>query len=178
MLLDTETTENGLAEELRRHIEFLRSTEPTFGHATALSKYGRYALPREKKPEWLKIGLKRACFYNATAYAAARDDVFYAEGYALEPALTVPVQHAWLVDADGRVLDPTWSRTKCHIYFGISFKRSFVMEMLATSRNEPGILVNMHLLRRVLRTDQAVEAAILRAHVDDVSSGKMLPSYG
>lgn len=116
------------------HIDFLLSIESTFGHATAPSSHGRLFLPCRKKPGWLLMGPKRACFNNETAYAISRDDVFYAEGYAIEPGLPIPVQHAWLVDASGEVLDPTWDDTRDHVYFGIAFKRSFVAETLARNK--------------------------------------------
>lgn len=157
-----ETLEAALLRKLEGHIEFLKSTEPTFGHATALSKYGRKFLPRAMKPDWLQLGPKRECFGNAAPYALTRDDVYYAEGYAMEPELPIPVQHAWLVDLSGAVIDATWDDTREHVYFGIAFNNSFVSETLAVNNNEPGILVNMHLLHRHLRTPAKIEDAIVR----------------
>jgi hypothetical protein len=161
-----ETLEAALLEELIDHVDFLRSTEPTFGHATALAKYGRKFLPRPHRPDWLLLGQKRACFVNAASYAMVRDDVLYAEGYAMEPDIPIPIQHAWLVDRNGAVIDPTWDDTSEHVYLGIAFKRSFVSELLASNKNEPGILVNMHLLRQRLRTPDAVEDAIVRGRAE------------
>lgn len=163
--MNFEPLRNDLAEELRDHIEMISSTEPSFGHASALLKHGRFFRPRQRKIDWLRLGPKRACFNNATAYAVARNDVFYAEGYAIEPGLPFPVQHAWLVDAAGEVVDPTWDDTHEHVYFGIAFKRSFVAETLARNNSEPGILVNLHLLRRQSRALEAVEEAIIQGSV-------------
>ncbi len=156
------TLEAALLDELIGHVEFLKSTESSFGQATALSRYGRKFLPRPNRPHWLLLGPKRACFSNATPYAITRNDVFYAEGYAMEPEIPIPIQHAWLVDHSGAVIDATWDDTKEHVYFGIAFKQSFVSQVLTENGNEPGILVNMHLLRRHLRTPEAVEDAIVR----------------
>jgi hypothetical protein len=157
---EREALEAMLLGELKHHIDLLQSTEPSFGHATALSRYGQRFLPRREKPEWLQIGPSRACFGNATPYALVRDDVLYAEGYAIEPEPPIPVQHAWLVNAAGEVIDPTWDGIKDRVYFGIAFKRSFVDETLARNQNEPGILVNMHLLRRHFHAPAALEEAI------------------
>lgn len=168
MKLDVESPSDDLAVELLDHIEMLRSVEPSFGHATALLKYGQHFLPRGEKTAWLRIGTQRACFNNAAAYAITRNDVLYAEGYAFEPGLPMPVQHAWLVNLAGEVIDPTWDDTKDHVYFGIPFRRSFVAETLEANNQKPGILVNMHLLRRRLRSPEAVEQAIALGRANDM----------
>lgn len=156
------TVEAALSEKLIGHVEILRSMESAFGHATALSKYGQMFLPRPARPKWLLLGPKRACFSNSISYAVTREDVFYAEGYAMEPEIPVPIQHAWLVDRAGAVIDTTWDNTKEHVYFGIAFTQSFVSTVLAISGNVPGILVNMHLLRLQFPTADALEDAIVR----------------
>ena len=48
------------------------------------------------------------CYYNAWTLAEARNWE-YAEGYATTTELGVPLMHAWCIDDEGRVVDPTWS---------------------------------------------------------------------
>jgi hypothetical protein len=156
------TVEAALPEKLTRHVELLRSMESSFGHATALSKYGQKFLAPRARPDWLLPGPKGACFGNSMPYAITRKDVFYAEGYAMEPKVPIPIQHAWLVDRTGAVIDATWDDNKEHVYFGIAFKHSLVSEVLANNGNEPGILVNIHLLRQHFRTAETLEDAITR----------------
>lgn len=74
------------------------------------------ASPREHG-EWLaeygvELGPEKECFSNAGRHllggrprAEGVRGVYYAEGYA---HAIIPIHHAWLVTADGRVLDPTW----------------------------------------------------------------------
>lgn len=154
-----------LVEEIKRHVEELAELERSFGPSIAVIRYGRAFRPTAKSPTWLRIGQARDCFNNATAYAAVRDDVWYAEGYALQPELLFPVQHAWLVDRDGQVIDPTWKDTRDHAYFGIAFKRDFVCEQLVKNGQNAGILVNLNLLRRRHRDPVDLESVIRGAAV-------------
>lgn len=45
------------------------------------------------------------CFQNALMIAKQRPELQYCEGFATN---VIPTEHAWLVAADGRVVDPTW----------------------------------------------------------------------
>lgn len=150
-----------LLDELISFIARQTEGEKTFGASTALIRYGRRFTVIAAKPSWLRMGEKRNCFNTATAYAVTRNDIFYVEGYALEPELPFPVQHAWLVDANGQVIDPTYEDTTDHVYFGIPFKRDFVFDILAKNKGQAGLLVNLHLLRRQLRDPVLLEKAIM-----------------
>lgn len=149
-----------LIEEIKRHVVQFADIERGFGPSIAIMKYGSAFQPLDQQPQWLRHGPARDCFNNATAYAAVRDDVLYAEGYALEPELMLPVQHSWLVDRDGKVIDPTWKDTRDHAYFGIAFKRDFVCDQLVKNGRNAGILVNLNLLRRRHRDPVELEAVI------------------
>jgi len=68
----------------------------------------------------------------------------YCEGYAIKDGLPFPVLHAWCIDEDGAVVDPTWQPTKRQVdkglaprvgYFGIVFKDEYVWNrQLVTER--------------------------------------------
>ncbi len=159
---DAELLDERLLGTLTGFVQCLASTEPSFGHANALLKYGRGYSSLRRKPEWLHVGSAGQCFKNATLYALARDDVFYTEGYAIDPNFPVPIQHAWLVDRTGKVIDPTWRQSKDHTYFGMAFQRAFVAEQLLHNKEEPGILININLMRRRLRSPDAIENEVCR----------------
>lgn len=60
----------------------------------------------------------KACFWNALKMAQRHRRTWrYVEGLALG---ILPVHHAWVVDADGVVIDPTWE-TPGRAYFGVVF---------------------------------------------------------
>lgn len=56
------------------------------------------------------------CFRNAANGAARNPDLHYVEGYAYAGEIPIPLHHAWLIDNDGDVIDPTWPNG--HDYFG------------------------------------------------------------
>lgn len=55
---------------------------------------------------WGEKGRLKECFRNAYRKAIDHPELTYVEGYATVNGL--PVHHAWLLDPDGNVQDPTW----------------------------------------------------------------------
>jgi hypothetical protein len=67
----------------------------------------------------------KACFMNATHEAIANPWLTYVEGYVA--VYGVPIQHAWLVDVDGTVVDPTLTDDGRVLgYFGVPFITAYV----------------------------------------------------
>lgn len=91
--------------------------------------HGRRFTPQPTLPAGIKCGKLRQCFKNAANIAIERDDLIYCEGYA---AGIIPVMHAWLVDVDGNVIDPTWCRKVGKVdfmgveYFGIPISQKYL----------------------------------------------------
>lgn len=76
---------------------------------------------------------KKACFQNARNVAFS-SDFRYFEGMACH---IIPVEHAWLVDADGVVIDPTWALlegNKQADYFGIEMPVKFAFKHYKSER--------------------------------------------
>jgi hypothetical protein len=57
------------------------------------------------------------CYMNAGRVVYDRPDLRYVEGYAVPGNIGIPLMHAWLVDEDGRVIDPTWADGAA--YYGV-----------------------------------------------------------
>ncbi|ULJ72584.1 hypothetical protein [Rhizobium gallicum] len=108
MIVQPVAAEPTLESLLIEHVHGLSRWEQVFGPATALRTFGRLYTSIARRPRWLVPGEVKQCFCNATAFALVRDDVTYVEGFALDPALPIPMEHAWLIDAIGQVIDPTW----------------------------------------------------------------------
>ncbi|MGO6791314.1 hypothetical protein ACCS70_35015 [Rhizobium ruizarguesonis] len=89
------------------HVHRLSCWEQVFGPATALKMFGRLHTSIARRPQWLVPGEAKQCFRNATAFALVRHDVTYVEGFALDPALPIPLEHAWLIDDKGQVIEGT-----------------------------------------------------------------------
>lgn len=131
-----------------------------FGPVSALTLHGRRFPPAGDDPTWLERGPKRHCFANSAKLASERDDVFYAEGYAFNGEIPIPMQHAWLVDENGCPIDPTWEQSPDHIYFGIVFRTAFITEMMKINGCEDGLLVYPDVLRRHFGSPDLLEAVV------------------
>src|SRR4051812_17605590 len=72
------------------------------------------------------------CFANAQLLMKQRESLLYCEGYALSVATGVTMHHGWCLDADGRVLDPTWERHSrvSTWYYGLTFAREYALRRL------------------------------------------------
>jgi hypothetical protein len=92
-----------------------------------LLKFGR-EFDFRPRPEWLPRGVPNLCFANAFSLAASTEGrekgLHYTEGYVRDPDCPINIHHAWCVDLDGIVTDPTlpeehWDE-KTITYFGAS----------------------------------------------------------
>ena len=77
------------------------------------------------------MGNKKECFKNAYQLSFTKN-LTYCEGYAVSKILNFPVEHAWCIDNDNNVIDPTWNDGI--EYFGIPFSMEFIInQALKTS---------------------------------------------
>ena len=89
----------------------------------------------------LKRGRMKECFKNA--YHLADDSaLIYVEGYATSLGLGVPFLHAWCVDTEGKVYDPTWKNGG--EYFGVPFDLKYVRKTIFR-REKFGVIDNVEM---------------------------------
>lgn len=154
---------------LGRLVAFIRMNaemERGFGPAGALLRYGKTFEPADTNPAWFSRRPAKQCFDNVTQVLISRlavgDTVVrYAEGYAMEAELAIPMQHAWLVSVDDKVIDPTWRDAADNLYFGIVFETSFVLDLLRIKKSA-GILVDAVGMRRHYGTAELFEPGLSR----------------
>lgn len=67
-------------------------------------------------PDWVTRGPEGMCFRNAV-------DLARSEGFTYVEGIGGPwlVDHAWCVDGDGLVVDPTWDLPETRVYWGVAF---------------------------------------------------------
>jgi len=90
-------------------------------------KNGRHWTPAPL-PKDVELMTIKECFKNAALLALERPDLTYVEGFATIGL--VPVLHAWCVDDEGRVIDPTWPEGGIE-YYGVPFDRRWLIRELA-----------------------------------------------
>lgn len=74
------------------------------------------------RPKGIRKGLAKTCYL--TAYHIAHDNNWqYVEGFAIHKY--VPVQHAWVVAANGFVIEPVWETSGLE-YYGIPLELDFI----------------------------------------------------
>ena len=82
----------------------------------------------EPRPEWLDRMTPQACYSNCWELCLDSENLTYYEGYGLKKGLIIPVSHAWVVNEEGRVIDPTWTEPETAVYWGIPIDRNVLVE--------------------------------------------------
>lgn len=73
-------------------------------------------------PAGYERGRPKRCFANALELALAHPELSYCEGYAMRGDLPLAIYHAWCVDHEGRLVEPTWETPDPSAsYIGITF---------------------------------------------------------
>lgn len=71
-------------------------------------------------------------------------ELSYCEGFAISNEVAFVIAHAWLVDTQSQVIDPTWNENYVDpTYFGVVFTREFVGKV-ALKTKQYGILDNYY----------------------------------
>lgn len=98
-------------------------------------------------PAPLPLGVPRALPHTSAANAGRLvmlhyPELTYVEGVALDPTVPLAVHHAWAVDPEGRVVDPTWPEPWRCEYIGIAFTRRRLAAELGRSGGRFGMLTD------------------------------------
>jgi hypothetical protein len=78
-------------------------------------------------PDHVDAGEVGYCYQNALTLALADETLRYVEGFATHGNLPVPLFHAWCVDDDGNVVDPTWTYEEGSVYYGVEIDADAAM---------------------------------------------------
>lgn len=77
----------------------------------------------------MAIRTKKECFHNAY-HLAEMYDLTYVEGYTW---YIIPILHAWCIDQNGRVIDPTLDDPEDYAYCGIPLNMDFVRSTMMST---------------------------------------------
>ena len=105
---------------------FIQDMAPHWWVYGFVAKHGLLFGTRQSLRKKVAANQPQMCFWNAYVLTSLRSELIYVEGFARFPIggkKSHIVHHAWAVDGDGGVYDPTLKGTE---YFGIPFKPEYV----------------------------------------------------
>lgn len=81
------------------------------------------------QPSDLEYGKMGECYRNASMAVMSDPNLTYVEGFATS-SLGLTYMHAWAVDKDNNVIDPTWKDSQKTSYFGVKYDRDSYLKYL------------------------------------------------
>lgn len=93
------------------YLSMMGRMDPTGFHEKILTKGSFYETVSTDWSGGFTPMKPKECFSNAVELAL-KNDFLYCEGIAVSSDLMFPIHHAWCVDTEGEVIDPTWRRPK------------------------------------------------------------------
>ena len=119
-----------------------------------LTKYGKAFNRPKTAVRYLPGGEPQQCYANSFKLAVEAG-MTYVEGYAVPKSVPIPLAHAWVLDAHGRIVDNTWKDGT--EYFGVAFKTEDLIVMSEMSGYAGGVFENLYLIGKGLSLEQARE---------------------
>jgi len=103
-------------------------------HERYVAAYGQ-RFKSQPLPADVERGREKECYKNASLLVMERSDLTYVEGFG-KTARTgdLAFLHAWAVDNDGNVIDPTWTDPEKNEYFGVKYDRAKYLKYLYTAK--------------------------------------------
>ena len=103
------------------------------------------------------------CYQNAWHLAEERGWE-YVEGYATTTELGIPLMHAWCINEDGDVVDPTWDDGEN--YFGVVIPVNIARSVMAETEHY-GVLPNLWMCRDLDAGDVLFSIAVASGAVEE-----------
>lgn len=115
----------------------------------------------------IRRGKTKECYRNTWNLIPDHDDLTYVEGIGFNHEFGLGFVHAWAVDTEGNVIDPTWGYHPKTEYFGIPFDWQFVNQIIGDT--EVFGLLEPFRISILAGTWKYVRAASVRRNVFDRS---------
>lgn len=137
---------------------YKKSTNPRKSSQRLVLENGLPFLKRIKPSPFR--GEPKSCYQNCTSALLRYPELSYCEGFAISNEVAFVIAHAWLVDDNSQVIDPTWNENYVDpTYFGVVFTREFVGKV-ALKTKQYGILDNYYVDRYQILQEGFPEGAL------------------
>jgi hypothetical protein len=148
-------TDTGVKSVAREYCDLLARTyhnnfRGSYTPIDYILKHGQSWGPRVF-PDHIQQGPEHQCFKTSALLAIKHDNLRYVEGFATS---VIPMPHAWLVDSDGNVIDPTWDKTYGDDYFGVEIPTQTLLKVILKT-DQYGVLSfeNWDKILKILRAN-------------------------
>lgn len=151
--------------------------EQIAGMESSNRSFGRFVLDygaewaSQAVPRQYEGGIPKRCFGNCQEILFSKqgreDGLTYIEGYACSGGVKIPFPtlHAWLVDPDGNVIDPTWEDAETSTYYGVPFTPEYVRRATREAHVGISLIDNFESRWELLRKPELAEEAVLQLDV-------------
>jgi len=126
-------------------------TEPAKAY---IAKHGQ-EFEAGERPDDVEQGTPNECYRNTSLLVLRRDDLTYVEGYASKTPGGVAMLHAWAVDTDDNVIDPTLADQEKWLYFGVKYNRDAYLKHLFKAQYHGVFGSTDAVAAQVIKTDGA-----------------------
>lgn len=109
-------------DSLKEYLEMMAKMSPR-GIEKFVLDFGQYWVGK-KRPPHIKKGRDKECFKNALDLSLIHPGYQYVEGIASN---IIPTHHAWCIDSDGDIVDPTWANPEDCFYAGVAIPRDIAL---------------------------------------------------
>ena len=75
------------------------------------------------------VGIPKSCYWNCQQLLKDYSELIYCEGYALSPDVSISIRHAWLINEQKEIIEPTWGENNS-VYLGIAFSSKWLTSFL------------------------------------------------
>jgi len=132
------TLSEQLLAYLQKSVESLNSINRNFlgkykSNEALVLDYG-IIFNKQIKPSSIK-GKPSLYYQNCYEIMCDNPDLHYCEGFAVHEKLPLPLTHAWLINNESEVIDPTWLDRGETAYLGVVFNKSFITKRLIQTQS-------------------------------------------
>lgn len=139
----TVNSPGSLVEHLRLAVDFKRGQYSGKSQEQFVLEHGRSFTPQPYRLEvWGFKGVTKRCFANTYELVKQHPDKLrYVEGYCIPPQFNIPIPHAWAIDSQDRVIDPTLV-SGVRDYYGVVFDTGYVRRINRDGRRGVAMIDN------------------------------------